>query len=165
MLLLPPLLTHLCSHSPVLVRCLLPFARSHSPAPVRPLSSAHSCLCSLALPHLRSPALVRVHVPSRVCPHSFVCVFRVAFAGSHLHALVRVCRCSCRPLSCCRSCRHVLLSLVCTLPSSVCHSYPPSLVRTLSIPSLVLTSLVPTHPCSSPPALVHAAHAFVRAGT
>ena len=112
LLLLLLLLTHLCSHSPALICvCLLLFLHSHSPAPVGQLSSACSHFHLLTLPHSHLPAFIHVHVPSCVCPHSFVCVFPVTYAGLCLHALVRVCGCSCHLLSCCRSCHHVLLVL------------------------------------------------------
>ena len=100
------------------------FACSHSPALIRPHSFSCSRLCSFALPHSHSPVLVHVRVPDCVCPHSFVCVCLVVFAGSCLHALVHVCGCSCHPLSCCRSCHCVLLALGFAAPVPViCITY------------------------------------------
>ena len=176
MLLLPLLLPHLCSHSPVLICCLLSFPHSHLPAPIPLLSSACSCLRSLTLPHSYLPALVHVHVPSRVCLHSRSC----AFAGSHLP--VRVCTplfvfggvvATCCPAAvvatvcCCHSSvPSPLPYLLCTLSRSyVISTLPPLFVPCVYPPSSVLTSLVPTHPCLSLPTLVHAAHAFVCTGT
>jgi hypothetical protein len=140
LLLLPPLLPRLHSHSAALVRvCLLslasscsptPFPRSHSPTPVRPLQFA--CSRSPAPVHLllftpsRSPVLVHplsftfTCPPSRVCPPSFafacllrVCLFAFVFARSCscLPALVCDCGCTC--------CRRVLLALVCAAPMPV----------------------------------------------
>ena len=92
MLLLPPLLPRLHSHSAALVRvCLLslasscsptPFPRSHSPTPVRPFSCTRSRSHSPALPLVY--AHPRSHSP--VCIR--VCLFTFVFARS----------CSCLPV-------------------------------------------------------------------
>ena len=139
MLLLPPLLPRLHSHSAALVRvCLLslascsptPFPRSHSPTPVRPLQFA--CSRSPTPVHLllfapsRSPVLVHPLSFTFTCPPSFafarlhscfpvrvrVCPFVFMFA----HSCLRLRLYLLPPLS---GCRRVLLALVCAAPMPV----------------------------------------------
>ena len=106
MLLLPPLLPRLHSHSAALIRvCLLSlasscsptlFPRSHSPTPVRPLQFACSRSPAPVHPLLfarsHAPTLVHIHLPSLSCMPTLVRIrpFAFVFACSRLCLPVRV---------------------------------------------------------------------------